>query len=390
MSATRVRNLVGVLVLTAVLAPSGLFAQTGVPSYEIVSIGEQIPGSTAGAALAVNESSDTVGYAVIGTASWEHMPFVFTAEHGATLLPRPAWAVTSRAMDVSDRYADGTLDIVGWASSSIYSGDLAVRWKYSTVTGGVLEMVEFGALNGLPQSQATKVNASGDVVGYSAGFMQFDGPATLFTATGPEQIGGVFLYGLADATDSRWVLLKGGIGAITAHRYDLATGAMVDLGVPAGSLYTSTGAGMNESFQVAATVTTGDTDPRGQYISQVWRHSEDEGWIYIAGGGSSIDFARGINNRGDVIAQIVVGLTYHDLLYVDALDQVFVIEDLFSPDFEGTAVGGLNDINDRGEIATAALGGPALLVPLPEPDAVLGLSAGVALLAGIALYTRVR
>ncbi len=343
-------------------------AETDVPSYGIVLIGEQVPGATAGSALAVNESGDTVGYVAFGSASWDHFPFIYTAEHGATLLPRPEWAVTARARDVSDRHADGTVDIVGWAANSIYSGDLAVRWKYSTFAGEVIEMVELGTIKELPQSQATDVNAVGDIVGYSAGFMQFDGAATLFTAAGPEQISDSNLYGVADVTDNRWVLLKGAIGTATANRYDLATGAMVDLGVPEGSLYTSTGAAMNESFQVAATVTTGDTDPRGQYIAQVWRHSEDEGWRFIAGGGNSLDHARGINNRGDVLAQIVVGLTYYDLLYLDALDQAFVIESLLEPGLEGTMIGALNDINDRGDIATSGPGGPVLLVPGGEVE----------------------
>ncbi|MDH3539378.1 MAG: Ig-like domain-containing protein [Acidimicrobiia bacterium] len=373
----RTGALAAVLVLAAMLAPTAVSAQTGAPSYSILSIGEQIPGATAGAALAVNESSDTVGYAVIGSATWNHVPFVYTAEHGATLLPRPAWAVTARARDVSDRHADGTVDIVGWAADSIYSGDLAVRWKYSTDTGEVIEMVELGTLNGLPQSQATNVNAIGDVVGYSGGFMQFDGPATLFTDVGPELISDAFLYGLADVTDSRWVLVKGAFGAASANRYNLTAGTTVDIGVPPG-LYTSTGVAMNESLQVAATATTGDTDPRGQYISQVWRFSEGAGWKYIAGGGSSIDHARGINNRGDVIAQIVAGLTYYDLLYVDSIDAVFIIENLLGPGFEGTWIGDLNDINDRGDIATSAPGGPALLVPIGElqpPPAPDGLTA---------------
>ncbi len=364
--------------LVALVLPGTAGAQTGVPSYGIVFIGDQIPDATSGAALAVNESGDTVGYVALGTASWEHIPFVYTSEHGATLLPRPSWAVTARARDVSDRHADGTVDIVGWAANSIYSGDLAVRWSYSTITGQVLEMVELGTTNGLPQSQATDVNAVGDIVGYSAGFMQFGGPATLFTAAGPQQIGDSYLYGVADVTDNRWVLLKGGLNAATANRYDLATGAMVDLGVPEGRLYTSTGAAMNEAFQVAATVTTGDTDPRGQYIAQVWRYSEGEGWKFIAGGGNSLDHARGINNRGDVLAQIVVGLTYYDLLYLDALDQVFIIENLLAPGFEGTMIGALNDINDGGAIATSGPGGPVLLVPggeLELPPAPNGLVA---------------
>ncbi|MDH3216536.1 MAG: T9SS type A sorting domain-containing protein [Candidatus Krumholzibacteria bacterium] len=349
----------GHLVLLAVLVAL-VFTVSGaysVPAYEVIFIGPQIPGASNGTAAAVSEDGDVAGYVAFESA-WEHTAFVYTTELGPVLLPRPVWAVTARALDLSDRHPDGTVDIVGWAANSIYSGDLAISWRVSTVDGTVLEMVELGTLGGQVQSQAKAVNNLGDCVGYSGGFMQFGGMATRFATGGPQQLGN--LYNAVAVNESRRVLTGQGL---VSTLYDLHTGVQQALGAPAG-FNGALGTAMNDLGQVAAIVATGDTDPRGQYIKQVWRFTDTTGWEYLFGGGNALDAAFGINNHGDVIGKVLAGLTHVDILYLEDTGSAHQIEELFAEGFEGVTVGGLNDINDARQIATSGPGGPVLLRPL--------------------------
>ena len=328
-----------------------------VPAYEVIFIGSGIPGATSGSATAVSEGGDVAGY-VAFTSSWEHTAFVWTPELGAILLPRPTWAVTARALDLSDRHPDGTIDVVGWAANSIYSGDLAIAWRVSSADGTVLEMVELGTLPNLPQSQAKAVNDLGDMVGYSGGFMQFGGPATWFSPSGPQPLAS--LYNAVAVNESRRVLTGQGL---VSTLYDLNTGTEQALGSPAG-LVGALGTDLNDFGQVAAIVATGDTDPRGQYIKQAWRFTDGVGWEYLFGGTDALDAPYALNNHGDVVGKIMAGLTHVDVVYLEASGTTHQIENLFDEGFEGVQVGGLNDINDAQQIATAGPGGPVLLNPL--------------------------
>jgi hypothetical protein len=158
-------------------------------------------------------------------------------------------------------------------------------------------------------------------------------------------------FGAVDVTESGWVLVS---MLPTSRRVNLASREQVDIGLPEGRFYTSIGAAMNESFQVAATVETGDTDPRGQFTSQVWRFSEKVGWEFMFGGGSSIDDAVAINNHGDVLGRITVGLNHFDMIYVQAVGQAFVVEDLLAEGFRGIDIS-VTDINAKRQIAAAGL-----------------------------------
>ena len=346
----------GVIVIASslLIAP----AARAVPTYDVVSIGPQIPGATAGVATAVNESGDVAGYVSIVSA-WEHTAFVYSGQLGPILLPSPPWAVTTRALDLSNRLADGTVHVVGWAANSIYSGDLAVAWRVSLADGTVLEMTELGTLPGLVQSQARAVNSRGDCVGYSGGFMQFGGPATWFHSDGPRRLES--LYTAVAVNESGLVLTGGGFNGTSSFTHDLNTGAQTDLGVPTGFV-NAFGADLNDFGQVAGTIATGDTDPRGQYIKQAWRFTVGGGWEYLFGGGNSLDAAYGINNHGDVIGEILVGLTYVDVLYLEETGVAYQVESLLAD--PGVEVYGLNDINDARQIATSGPGGPVLLTPM--------------------------
>jgi len=347
-------NLALIAALSLILAASSALS---VPSYQVIYIGPQIPGATNGTAATVNENGDVTGY-VTFTSAWEHTAFVYTDELGPILLPRPAWAITARALGISDRLPDGTVDVVGWAANSIYSGDLALAWRVSTVDGSVLETIELGTLNGQVQSQAKAVNNLGDCVGYSGGFMQFGGMATRFATGGPEQLSN--LYNAVAVNESRIVLT--GQGLVSTF-YDLNTGIPQALGSPP-SFGNALGTDMNDLGQVCAIVATGDTDPRGQYIKQAWRYTPDAGWEYLFGGNNALDSPYALNNHGDVIGKILAGLTHVDVIYFEQTGLTYQIETLFAEGFETVSVGELNDINDARQIATSGPGGPVLLTPI--------------------------
>jgi hypothetical protein len=351
------RTRLQLFVLVLALSLSFTSAACAIPTYDVVSIGPQIPGATAGAATAVNESGDVAGYVSIVSA-WEHTAFVYTDELGPILLSSPPWAVTARALDLSNRLADGTVHVVGWAANSIYSGDLAMAWRVSLVDGTVLETIELGTLPGLVQSQAKAVNTLGDCVGYSGGFMQFGGPATWFHAEGPRRLES--LYTAVAVNESRLVLTGGVFNGTSSFTHDLNTGSQTDLGVPTGFV-SAYGTDINELGQVAGTIATGDTDPLGQYIKQAWRFTEGVGWEYLFGGGNALDAAYGINNHGDVIGQLLAGLTYVDILYLEETGVSYPVESLFAD--SNVEVSGLNDINDARQLAPSGPGGPVLLTP---------------------------
>lgn len=342
------------------------------PAYAVTYIGDLIANVQSGSATAVNTSGDSVGW-ISYDSSWEHTPFLYLNEGAVVLLPRPAWAVTARALDLSERRTDGTIDVVGWAANSIYSGDLAVRWRV-TLASQAVDMTELGVLDGYQQSHARAVNVRGDIVGHSTSFMGYSGPATLFADSGPVRIGFNWNQGAADITADRWVLVNDNY---TAQRISLDTAEEIDIGVPPGRLYTSRGAGINARYQVAVTASTGDTDPRGQYIKQVWRYSDVGVWEYLFGGSSSVDHALGINLSGDVIGRFVFGTSYYDVIYVDAMAQTYIIEDLLVDADRGIDIT-VAAINDAGQLAAAGPGGPVLLTPAgdtPPPTAPVDLTA---------------
>ena len=114
---------------------------------------------------AINANGDLIGEVAVENAL-QHS-FIFTFEHGLVLLPVPPGAPASQAMDLSDRDDDGEIIIVGGGVYGVH--DYAISpaiWRFSALTGEVLEVRDVGNLPGHDEGKLIAVNNNGIAVGY--------------------------------------------------------------------------------------------------------------------------------------------------------------------------------------------------------------------------------
>jgi hypothetical protein len=347
-------------VLGLVAAASPAVALDEIPEYHVTRMGElleevfpdvQYPFSTS---RGMNENGDLVGYASVSDSQIQ--AWVYTVEHGVVALPLVPAFTSNVALDVSDRDANGEIAIVGGGVPSIYwdlTIGVAALWRFSTVTGAVLETRVIGILPGFGESLALAVDNAGTVVGYSGHIgpwapMKYDvATDTLETFDFPARP--------VDINNAGQVI--GG-----RYRGDLE-GNYVALGIPPGCTSLSLG-GLNDAGWVTGRAGRPFTDGAGHFMVSIVRFT-DEGW-HVMNAYSHLDNGSDINNHGDVVGDIGVSSAVRGALYIDALNELHLLEDLMAPGFANEVFPVYShSINDNGQIASYS-GDAVLLTPLGE------------------------
>ncbi len=326
----------GILVLAAAVSTS-----IAAPQYTARFIGA-FPGVTA-----LNTSGQMVGTRDSPSVrGWVSGPF-----GPQQLLPLPPGMASSWAKDINDN------GVVVGAVSTFGSPDFSpVATVWTPDGSGGYAIRTFGHLPGDLGSVATALNAVGDVVGYSKGgtfrravWFQADGGLVDLTPQG--------IFDPAAINDERVLVDQ----ATPTHRMDLDTMAVESLPIPPGSFRATTGIGINESGQVAATA-IGTTGSCNTYAA---RFTDGIGWEILSTCSSAVQ-PGGINDLGDETWRHAVQL----FVRLEG-EGTFVVEDLIVNTVGHWSVTNtyLTDINDAREIAiwahNDALGqdGTVLLVP---------------------------
>ena len=341
------------LALGAALAfpAAGLQAEPAIPSYDVQAVGGTVGWS-------INENGDVGGWTSVDgiTRGFIHSPAI-----GTRVLPSPVMRPFAIVRDVSDRNAEGVIEVVGSAYTDILDEPgHAVRWRVDTDSGAIEGPLDLGVLANQRTSQARGVNNAGTITGYSGN------GAFLYTdAAGMQQIED--LAGLPQDINESGVVA--GYGGLRAFRWSEA-GGTEDLGVPPGFAF-SFGLALNDSGQVAGYGRTSG----GIIFEQIARYSDGAGWELLGGIGSDNE-GWGINNHGSVVGH---GVTASDrvtgrraVIYTDALGRLTYLDDLLSPAARAAGWGVLRayDINDAGQVVGWGTngfdGGALLLTPAGE------------------------
>ncbi len=324
-----------------------------VPAYSVTEIGSQLiaanPGTSYSVALAVNESGDVAGLAIVDGVQ---TPFLYTAERGPILLSR--LGVAAQAVDLTDRDLDGNILVVGTAAPGTPGRSAAaVIWIFSTATGIVTEAREIGTLTGFANSAATAVNNHWIVVDYSTNFDLSGSPAMMYDVLGDLLAPFDFPVRPADVND---------FGDVTGGSFvGNLDGLFTDLGAPEGMSLTSLVA-INDLGWTTGRAVTSLSDGAGRRISAVVRHTGTGGWQAITAN-SWQDMGTDINASGDVVGTTAMDFAFRPLLYIDALDQWFLLDGLLAPGFEDRFIARAEAINDAGQVVGSGTGGAVLLSP---------------------------
>ncbi len=347
-----------------------------VPTYERITIGSLLrdiyPQTGISTAAALNEQGDTVGYAIINN---QYYAFVYTQEDGVQLLTGLDGWSSNLAVNVSDRDADGRIFIVGRGQSSIYSDPYtglshAALWIFNTSTGNTEETIDIGTLPGYQSSNAEAVSNHGLVIGYSRVSTSIGGNTGMVYDINTRLLHAIDVnFNPIDINENHQI-----IGNTMRARLDqdgLGNYIVVDqedLGAPPNTSWASLSA-INESGWTSGTTTMGFHDGAGRMVHGASRYIND--WT-VLWANSSFDSANGLNSFGDVVGAIGVSSAIRAVLYIEALGQLYLLEDLQNPPaFLDVA----HDINDAGWIAGG--NGAAVLLKLgadtpPPPPAVCG------------------
>jgi uncharacterized membrane protein len=357
------------LLTPAIPAP----ALDAIPLYEPLPIGEMIrtahPTAGISAASAVNQQGDAVGRVVIDGV---YQAFVFTETHGVQFLPPlPGWE-SHVAVDLTDRdVSTGAVLIVGSAQTLYGDPDRAVVWEYDPQDGAILDTVEIGLPAGADWSTATAINERGLVVGYARelGWMTpyqpfvFDfGSGTLHALDIPFNPVDINEFDVITGGTYRAQLVETASGFEAPSPENLATPER-----PSVSRTTA----LNDAGQIVGVTSMGYTDGAGRIVTGAVRHTDGVGWE-VLWANSAYDTANDVNLHGDVVGSIGVSAAIRPFLYIEALQQGFLINDLVDPSLPPAyADYGANAINDEGWIAAGA-GGAVLFkrigdMPPPTP-----------------------
>jgi hypothetical protein len=112
---------------------------------------------------------------------------------------------------------------------------------------------------------------------------------------------------------------------------------------------------LNNMSQVIGVTSMGYTDGAGRMVAGAVRYVNPSGPWEVLWANSAYDTANGINNDADVVGSIGVSAAIRPFLYIEALSQGFLVNDLVDPSFPPAyADYGANDINDQGDIVAGA------------------------------------
>lgn len=338
------------LAFTLVPAPEAAAAQD-VPLYHVTDmrdlVEEAFPGVTypGSRSRGLNQNGDLVGEAKLDGSAQQ--AWVYTVEHGLVPLPPIAGWGSSVALDISDRDANGEVVIVGGGTPSVY-WDLylgeAVLWRFSTVTGSVLETRQLGVLPGESTSLAVAVNDQGQVVGFSA----YSGGSGPWKYDVPSQVLAPLPFPAQPNDINNNGQICGG-----SYRGDLF-GNFQDLGA-APETHSTRFNKINDQGMVSGRAGTSISDGAGHFLATVVRYSDAGGWV-VKPPVSHLTMPGGLNGQGDFSSAA-------GSLYLEAQGAWFAVGELIAPEFHTYGADWIPAINDEQQIA-GNMGHALLLTPL--------------------------
>ena len=297
---------------------------------------------------AVNENGDLIGE--VGVAGGLQHAFIFTFEHGLVVLPVPPGAPASQAMDLTDRDADGEIIIVGGGVHGVHDYAIASTiWRYSTVTGEVLETRDVGNLPGHDEGKLLAVNNDGIAVGRQGEnvfdvMIKYDVHADVL-----EELD--FPAVPVDINDA---------GQIVGGRYrGTLDGVVTEFGNPP-DCTSLTFLGINEQGWMVGRAGRPYTDGAGHFLAN-WVRYTDQGW-HVPDPGDPWETGFAMNNTGDVT--IGYGPGWISGMYIDETSQELALNPLLPPEIAFRFnIDYAYDINDNLQIA-AASSHAVLLTPI--------------------------
>jgi hypothetical protein len=350
------RNRVIFTAVMALMLTGGLVrAADELPTYHVTLLDDMVEQVFPGIeypnshATSLNENGDLLGQVILNydpVTGSAMQSFVYTVEHGVVALPLPPGWPSNWVADVSDRDANGEIIIVGGGVPGPYVdmwlGEAAL-WRFSTVTGEVLEVRTLGIPAGFDDSVAVAVSNDGTVVGFShlTGpyvnwkydiatdvLETFDFPARVKDLNNVGQVcGGVYrgdLFGnYEDLTDPydpgdvmpEWAIENGGISAAWRQINDL------------GWLVGTAGVGYV---------------PGGLWETAAVRYADPIGWTSMApawqAGGAAI------NDPGDFMDGA-------GAMYFEHTGEIVGLTSLISPQFPDVSVYKSRQINNNRQVA---------------------------------------
>ncbi|MHC5004866.1 MAG: hypothetical protein ACYTJ0_17290, partial [Planctomycetota bacterium] len=358
-----IRPAIGAALAIALHAGS-VSAQEELPSYHVTRLadmietvfpGVQYPSSDA---RGLNENGDLVGEAP-SSNDGQRRGWIYTVEHGVVALPVLPGHTRAMVSDVSERDADGQVIIVG-SSTYIVDPWTAVLWRFSTVTGRVLEIRSIGVPPGFDESTAVAVNNDGIVVGSTAPIgaytnWKYDVATQVLEAFD-------FPWRVSDLNNAGQVCGGSYRGDLFGNYEDLSDvyepgDVMPDWAIENGGI----SAGwyrINDQGWLVGRAGTGISDGAGHYYVAIVRYADPIGWVGFPPV-SHLSLAGGINGQGDFMVR-------QGGLHLESQGEHYSINTLLAPEFyQLVNVAWSNEINDNGQIA-GAQAHALLLTPLGE------------------------
>ncbi len=295
-------------------------------------------------ARGLNENGDLVGEARLNGGQMQG--FIYTFEHGVTALPLLPGHTSSAVRDVSDRDENGEIIIVGGGvpgpNTSLAIGEAAL-WRFSTVTGEVLETRGLGFPPGFNDSIAVAVSNGGIIVGYSA----TTGPFTNWKYDVSTQVLETFEFParVVDLNNFGQVIGSTYRGDLFGNWEDLAALP----GSPAAILNE-----INDLGWVVGRAVTSQSDGAGHFLVAITRYADPIGWTDMEWI-SHLSLAGGINDLGDFLSRSRV--------YLEDQAQEYSIAGLLSPESPTVEADDAVEINNHRQIA-ASQAHALLLTPL--------------------------
>ena len=267
----------------------------------------------------MNQNGDAVGEVHLDSVDQEC--FIYTVELGVTVLPRVPGHSSAQAMDVSDRDANGEVIIVGAGASSLFDTPISpVIWRFSTVTGEVLETRDVGNLAGYDEGKLTHVNNNGWAVGYQGETVYgtpikyniiSDTLTALDFLTYPDG-----LNNLNQIVGDRWV------GDLDGNN------TQMDIPADCTTLFLT---GINDRGWLVGRAGRPYSDGNGRTLASWVRHT-DQGWD-IPNPGSPWDSGFAINDGGDIT--FGAGPGWEGAINIAATGQSYLLSQLLDFEFDG-------------------------------------------------------
>ncbi len=296
----------------------------------------------------LNENGDAIGE--VAVSGGLQQSWIFTFEHGLVILPLIPGAPATQVMDLTDRDANGEIIIVGGAVHGVHDYAIAAAiWRYSTLTGEVIETRDVGNVPGYDEGKLIAVNNDGMAVGYQ-GENTF-GAVTKFNVHTDELQVLNFPARVADINN---------VGQIVGGQYigDL-DGNSTQLDKPP-DCTSLTLTGINDHGWVVGRAGRPYSDGAGRRLAS-WVRRIDSGW-HVPNPGSPWQTGFTINNAGDLT--IGYGPGWDGGLYLAASDEEFALDATLPPEDQSRYSFDLAyGLNDNQQVA-AASGHAVLLTPV--------------------------